>query len=115
MKKVYLFFYLCVTFCVSAQSPDLINYQGVVRSATGALLNDRIIRVHFELRLGSSTSSPVYQEDQPLQTNHLGLFNTQIGKINPGSFSAIDWQAGSYFLSVAIDTSGGINYTELGV
>ncbi len=115
MKQVYLLVFLTIVCCASAQSPDLINYQGVARNSAGLPLVNRQIGLRFELRQGDPSGSTVFSEQHQLQTNQLGLFSTQIGRIDPQALSQVNWQGGALFLSVGLDSAGGTDYIEMGV
>ena len=69
-----------------AQVPKLINYQGVVRDGSGVPLINRVISVKLELRTGSSSGNSVWEATETLTTSPLGLFTTQIGKVNGTQF-----------------------------
>ena len=97
-----------------AQVPKLINYQGVVRDGSGVPLVNRVISVKFELRSGSSSGGTVWEAAETLTTTSLGLFNTQIGKINATQFEQVDWGQGPLFLLVSIDTANGSSHTLMG-
>lgn len=117
MKKTFLSF-LILLFAIGsfAQSPQSFNYQAVARDAGGNILSNQTIGVKFSLRQGSSTGTIVYSETFTPTTNQFGLFATAIGQgaVVSGSFSAIDWSTGSYWLQVQLDPSGGSSYTDMG-
>lgn len=97
-----------------AQSPNVINYQGVARASDGTVISSQSIGLKFDLRQGSATAAVVFSEQQVLTTNTLGLFSTQIGKVNAAGMSGINWELGSYFLEVSIDVNGANSYVSLG-
>lgn len=115
MKKFLLSiiasFFIISTF---AQIPQKINYQAVVRNASG----DPVVNQNVSLRL-SVTDGPIgtasYTETHTLNTNNFGLVNLQIGTGSPalGTFSNIDWKSGNKFLKIEADITGGANYTQL--
>jgi hypothetical protein len=121
MKKVFLLSTVLL-FCAAfsfAQSPQLINYQGVARDVSGGVLASTSISVKFIITDGSSTE--VYNEYQDnLTTNQFGLFNTQIGGGTPNSgsglFENITWaNGGNHNLEVLLDDDGGNNsYNSMG-
>ena len=114
MKKTILLLTIFATLKNFAQSPapPLINYQGVARNNTGVPIINQTIGIVFELIQGTITGSVSYTETQAITTNSLGLFTTQIGKIN--SLAGLNWQNGPYFLRISMDASGGTNYIPLG-
>jgi hypothetical protein len=119
MKK--LFMYLAVismTFSVFAQSPQKMSYQCVVRNASGVLVTNQSVGIKISILQGTPTGTVVYQENynpNP-QTNANGLVSIEIGGGTPiaGTFSAINWASGSYFLKTETDPTGGTNYTISG-
>jgi hypothetical protein len=97
---------------VSAQSPALINYQAVARSAsTGAELSNQSLYLILKVRSGSPAGNIVYQEEHlNAATNEFGLFNIQIGAGNPmnGNFSTLNWGMGPYWLEIDMDAGSGL-------
>ncbi len=102
----------CSKIFSQSPAPPLINYQGVARNATGTPIINQTIGIVFELIQGTITGSVSYTETHAITTNSLGLFTTQIGKIN--SLAGLNWQNGPYFLQISMDASGGTNYIPLG-
>lgn len=112
------FLSLAILFCslaAYAQAPQSFSYQAVVRNSSGQLMASQTVSVQISILIGSITGSPVYTETHSATTSSLGLVTLAIGAgtVQSGSFSNIDWGADSYFLQVAIDASGGSNYTVL--
>lgn len=112
MKKTILILFVLFGIKSFSQSPYLINYQGVARNIAGTPIINQTIGIKFELLQGSASGSVAYTEQQTVNTNSLGLFNTQIGAVNP--LSGINWQNGPYFLKIGMDAAGGTSYTFLG-
>jgi len=118
MKKIILIF-SAIYFAMSAfaQTPEKINFQGVIRDASNNLLTNQLIGYEFTVMMGSPTGTIVYQEFSTTTTNNFGLINVVIGEGNvaSGSTSDIMWSDGPYFLKTAIDFAGGTNYNDMGV
>jgi hypothetical protein len=114
MKNIFTLFLLGLVSIGFAQSPFMVNYQGVARDGSLNPLSSQNISLKFELLQGSPTGSVIYTDLQPggATTNSLGLFTTQIGK--NGTLGQVNWQGGPYFLQVSMDASGGTNYVALG-
>ena len=57
-----------------------------------------------------------YQESHTTNTNNYGLASLDIGNgtVLAGSFSSIDWSAGSMFIKVEFDPLGGTAYQDMG-
>jgi len=114
MKKTIHFIILAILWAplLWAQSPQGFNYQAVARDANGAILPNQSISLRFTLLQGSISGTAVYSETQSATTNDYGLAGLVIGNgiVLGGSFSAIDWSAGPYYIQVEIDPAGGSNY-----
>jgi BclB C-terminal domain-containing protein len=98
-----------------AQTPQLINYQAVVRNAGGDPVTNQNVALRFSIHNGSTSGTVVYEETQNLSTNALGLVNIQIGNGTPvsGTFGTVNWATGTKYLQVEADITGGSNYTSL--
>ncbi|MEM8888999.1 MAG: hypothetical protein AAGD28_13530, partial [Bacteroidota bacterium] len=98
-----------------AQAPQGINYQAVVRGNTGNLQINKTLGVRFSIEDGTNI---VYQELHNTTSNGFGLVELVIGKGTPlsGTFNAVPWSQGPYFLKVEIDDGTGfqnLGTTEL--
>jgi hypothetical protein len=93
-----------------AQSPESLNYQAVVRDTDGAIRANQVTSVDFNIRQGAADGTIVYSEMHDPTTNEFGLVNVKVGggTAATGSFAAINWGAGPYFLEVLLnDVSAG--------
>ena len=63
----------------------------------------------FNVIQGSLTAVPIFTETHYVSTDDLGQVNLVIGQgtANLGSFSALDWSLGSYYLGIELDTGNG--------
>jgi trimeric autotransporter adhesin len=117
MKKIVLtplLIVLCgITF---AQVPEKMSYQAVIRNSSGQLSVNTNIGMQISIIQGSSTGTAVYVERHFPTTNVNGLVSLEIGggTVVSGSFAAIDWANGPYFVKTETDPSGGANYTITG-
>lgn len=117
MKKITLVLLLLSSFTVLfAQAPQKMNYQSVIRKTDGTLLSNTLVGIKTSILLGSITGTASYVETQTTTTNANGLATIEIGGGTPvtGTFSGIDWGAGSHFIKTEIDPAGGTNYTISG-
>jgi hypothetical protein len=97
-------------FTALPQSPELVNYQAVVRDATtGGELTNQPVEVIFKVLDGSPSGAILYQESHSAETNNFGLVNLLIGsgEVLAGTFGNINWGAGARWLAVEIDTGEG--------
>ena len=124
MKKIFLTITaFVVTLLAVAQSPNLLNYQGVARNAVGNVLPSQPVGLRLSILSGSPTGAVVYQETRNVTTNAFGLFNVQVGSPGAittiGTIAGINWTAfgagsGTKYLQVEIDAVGGTNYFNVG-
>ncbi len=106
--------FFCMAFSVIAQSPKTISYQAILRDNIGVLIqNAPNVSVKVSLLQGNIIDDNViYQENHSTSTNANGLFTIEIGAgtVAVGSYPAIQWGNGPYFLKTEIDPLGGTNY-----
>ncbi len=117
MKKITLVLLLLNSFTILfGQAPQKMNYQSVIRKTDGTLLTNTLVGIKTSILLGSATGTTSYVETQTTTTNANGLATIEIGGGTPvtGTFSGIDWGAGSHFVKTEIDPAGGTNYTISG-
>ena len=112
MKNLYLIIFLFIGVAASAQSPDKMSYQAVIRDANGAILKNQNVTIQFTVIQPSTPGTPVYQEFHRPTTNTNGLVSIYIGTgtVSSGNFGTVDWSSGPYFLQTEIDPTGGFNY-----
>jgi hypothetical protein len=106
--------FLLVSLNLIAQVPQSFNYQAVLRDGSGLILQDEYLTMKFTIHQASPTGTVIYEEVKDTTTNNFGLVNLQIGKGIPttGTFSAIPWEAGPFFLQVRANAGAG--YIDLG-
>lgn len=118
MKKqlLTLLVFLSITAISLAQAPNAFKYQAVVRNAGNTILTNQAVGIRMTIQQGSIGGTTVYSESFSEVTNAYGLVNLEIGSgtIISGSFSAIDWSNGPYFIETAIDVNGGNAYVVMG-
>ena len=116
MRKLILFALLAISFSVSAQAPEGINYQAVIRNGGGTLITNTTVAIRVQIRQTSATGTIVYQERHSVLTTAYGLVNLVIGAgtVQSGSFATINWSTGSYFVNLAVDFANGTAYQDFG-
>ena len=99
-----------------AQAPQLMSFQSVVRDNTGKLVASHSVGLRLSILQGSITGTAVYVETQTATSNANGLVTLQVGggTVVSGTFSAIDWSAGPYYIKSEIDPTGGTSYLVAG-
>jgi hypothetical protein len=101
---------------VYSQAPNSFKFQSILRSADGSAIVKQNVSVRISILKDFNTGNPVYTETQSTSSNDFGIINLNIGEgeVQSGSFSSIDWSAGSYFTKIEIDENGGTNYSLSG-
>ena len=107
---------LFMSFYLKAQTPEGINYQAVIRKTNGTLVTNSTLAVRIQIKQNSATGTVVYAERQSVITSAYGLVNFVIGQgtVLSGTFSAINWSTGNYWVSLAVDFVNGTNYLDYG-
>lgn len=115
MKKLILLLSIFTLFCQSiiAQTGG-INFQGVARNATGAVLANQKINLKFSIIKTSETGTVEYTETKETTTNAQGVFAMVVGEVNASSFAAVDWKTTPKFLKVEMDAAGGTSFITMG-
>ena len=115
-KVIFSFFLLFVSLSSYAQMG--LNFQGVARNSSNAILANQQVNLRLSILQGSSTGTAEYTETRKVTTNAQGLFNVVIGDANAssstGDFSAISWKNNPKFLKIEMDPTGGTSFTLLG-
>ncbi len=125
MKKILLTITLItVTLLGMAQSPNLLNYQGVARNAAGNVIPNQLIALRLSINNLTPGGATVYSETRTVFTNAFGLFNVKMGDAlgiiaQTGTIAGINWTAfgagsGAKYLQVEIDPNGGSSFTNVG-
>ncbi|SHE75989.1 exosporium glycoprotein BclB-related protein [Pedobacter caeni] len=98
-----------------AQTPQKINYQAVIRNATGQPVPSQAVGMRLTIQNGP-VGAAIYTETQLPTTNAFGLVNLQIGTgtVVTGTFALIPWATGNKYLKIEADIAGGSAYTLLG-
>lgn len=117
MKRFLLSLLLVIPVVAFAQAPQKFNYQAIARDVSGDALTSQSIGLRMSILQGSQTGSAVYTESHSATTDQFGHFSLEVGSgtIITGTFSAIDWGNGPYYLNVEMDASGGMAYQQMGV
>ena len=117
-RTILIITLLAFGFAGFAQSPQLINYQGVARNSLGNPLANQKLNLRLSVRNLSSTGAVVYSETRLVTTNGGGLYTVLIGGVGAtatsGTIEATNWQIGSKFLQVEVDPNAGNNFIDLG-
>lgn len=119
MKKIFtLFLAVLLTASAflpkhaSAQTPEKISYQAVIRDNEGNLVTEQEIGMQISILQGSASGTAVYTESQSPTTNANGLVSIEIG--GEAGFNSIDWANDIYFIKTETDPTGGTSYSITG-
>ncbi|HPR59198.1 MAG TPA: FISUMP domain-containing protein, partial [Bacteroidales bacterium] len=101
---------------LTAQAPQKISYQCVIRDASGGLVRSQTVGIRISILQGSAEGTAVYVETHTPETNVNGLATIEVGNgtLLTGTFSSLDWSNSPYFLKVETDPAGGNSYSIAG-
>jgi hypothetical protein len=106
------------SFSGFAQAPNLLNYQGVARNATGNPLPNQTIKLRLSIHDLLPSGAVVYSEIRQITTNMGGLFSVQVGSAgvssSTGTIAGINWLVGDKFLQVELDPTNNNSYLDIG-
>jgi hypothetical protein len=113
---LHLLITLFITSSLSAQAPQRMTYQAVMRDATSTLIQNKSVGIRISILQGTPTGNSVYAETHTASTNANGLVSLEVGggSAQSASFSSIDWSKGPYFIKTEVDPTGGSSYTISG-
>ena len=117
MKKlVLLSLAIGLSFLSMAQAPQLINYQAVIRDATGQVVQNQNVSLRLSIHEKYSVGINVYQEEHMVTTNDFGLVNLHIGNgVNKvGQLNNVKWGNDVHVLKVSLDQNGGSSFSVMG-
>ena len=119
MKKLFtLLMVTLLTLNGFSQAPQKMSYQAVIRNSSNVLVTSSPVGMRVSILQGSPTGTEVYKEiyNPNPQTNTNGLVTLEIGGGIPltGTFAAIDWSAGPYYIKTETDPTGGTSYSIIG-
>jgi hypothetical protein len=117
----HLFVIICISFiygspALFSQSPEKLSYQAIIRNATNNIVSSQAVGIRISILQGSAAGASVYTETHSGTTDVNGLLTLEVGSGTPvlGTFSAINWSGGPYYLKTEIDPLGGTTYTMTG-
>lgn len=116
VKIIVLLSVFCNIPTASAQAPQKMSYQAVIRNAGNVLVANSNVGMRVSILQTSASGTAVYTETHQPTTNINGLAAFEIGggTVVSGNFAAINWANGPYFIKTETDPNGGNNYTITG-
>lgn len=114
----FLMVLIFVSFLTNLNAQTGLNFQGVARTASNAVIASQDITLKLSILQGSATGLTEYIEVRKVTTNAQGLFTAVIGDSltisTLGKFSDIDWKLSPKFLKIEIDPAAGNNFINMG-
>jgi hypothetical protein len=114
----FLMILIFVLFLTKLNAQTGLNFQGVARTASNAVIASQDITLKLSILQGSATGLTEYVEVRKVTTNAQGLFTVVIGDSltisTLGKFSDIDWKLSPKFLKIEIDPAAGNNFINMG-
>ncbi|HDP74366.1 MAG TPA: hypothetical protein ENN49_00530 [Bacteroidales bacterium] len=108
---------LLVLSCLglSAQVPQKIAYQAVLRNADGTVMASQQVELQVVLHKTTANGDVVYSETHTKTTTNQGLVTFEIGAgtVNSGAFNSIAW-TDPIFIELLVKKSGQTSFTALG-
>jgi len=104
-----------VSLGISAQVPQKIAYQAVLRNADGTVMANQQVELQAVLHKTTATGDVVYSETHAKTTTSQGLVSFEIGTgtVNSGTFNSIVW-TDPIFIELLVKKSGQASFTALG-
>ena len=98
------------------QVPQGMNYQAVVRNASGLQVANSHVNFRMSILANSISGSVIYSEIDSTTTDQFGqaILKIGLGIVQSGSFATIDWSQQD-FLKVEFDPNGGNNFVVMGI
>jgi uncharacterized protein (TIGR02145 family) len=114
--SIFFLFWSGMALQAMSQSPDRLSYQAIVRNASGNVVTNQSVGMRITILKGSAAGTAVYSETHARTTNANGLVTMEIGGGTPvtGTFGAVNWGQGPYFIKTETDVAGGSNYQITG-
>jgi FtsZ-binding cell division protein ZapB len=100
MKNIFtIITAVLITSTIWAQSPQKMSYQTVIRNTSNQLVTTQV-GMKISILQGPESGTPVFVETHTPTPNGNGLVSIEIGGGTPvtGTFAAIVWSAGPYFI-----------------
>lgn len=100
---------------LSAQVPQKIAYQAVLRNSDGTVMANQQVELQVVLHKTTPTGDVVYSETHTGTTTNQGIVSFVIGTgtVNSGTFSSIVW-ADPIFIELKVKKSGQTSFTAMG-
>jgi trimeric autotransporter adhesin len=113
MRKIFIVLNILTVVAITAQAPQKMSFQAVIRSASNNLITSATVGIKISIVQTTPTGTVVYSERHTPSTNINGLASIEIGTgtVLSGTFATINWGLGPYFIKNEVDPTGGTTYT----
>ena len=115
MKKYYfiVLLFLSAATAIAQTPPQKLNYQSVVRDASGTpLTTGTPVSLRFSIHDLTIGGTVVFTETQNTTVSQFGFVNLQIGTVS--SLTSVTWGSGEKWLQVELQINGVGAYTTMG-
>lgn len=109
MKKIITIVAMTLLWFVSlsAQVPQKLTYQAVIRDAAGNVVNNQDLAVQITILQGSVEGPVVYSENHTTATTVNGVITLEVGGgMTTYDFSSIDWSNGPFYIRSTAELNG---------
>ncbi len=109
MKKVITIVAMTLLWIasLSAQVPQKLTYQAVIRDAIGNVINNQDLEVQISILQGSVEGPVIYSENHTTSTTVNGVVTLEVGGgKTTNDFSSIDWSNGPYYIRSTAELNG---------
>ena len=119
MKKlITLLLWVQIPILLFCQTPQMVNYQAVVRDNSGIISSNTPLKFRFSIHENSASGPIAYNEIHSTSTDPFGLVNLQIGtgtpQISNTSFSQIRWDDNYYWLQIEFQELPNVQWINMG-
>lgn len=116
MKKILFLYILLQVAIVTAQTSQGFSYTSTIRNSSNQIVANSYISLRFTIRLNSTSGTVVYSELQNSYSNASGNVSLVIGTGNAttGTFSTINWTAGTHYLVAEFFTGNTCQWITVG-
>jgi len=113
-KLLFTVFFVGVfSLILPAQSPETMNYQAVVRNASGQPVPAGTpVTLRFTIHDLTGNGTSVFTQTVQDTANQFGLVTAQIGRT--GNLATVNWGSGSKFLQVETDVNNTGVFSDMG-
>jgi hypothetical protein len=109
MKKIFTIVAMTLLWFVSlsAQVPQKLTYQSVIRDAAGNVINNQDLAVQITILQGSVEGPVVYSENHTTATTVNGVITVEVGGGKTSyDFTSIDWSNGPFYIRSTAELNG---------